>query len=305
MDRPPRQGRRGSPCHCGGRLGPRARRDRPSRAGKEGAGAVLREDPRVSRRAMHEGLHREPRPSRATRAGARLFPRHRQRRAGPVRDAEESRARPSGRRARRPREREGAHRRRRRPDGVSRPEVELPGRRPVRPHVLGDRDARSRDSRDERRDVPRHDRAARHDPDAADQGRTALGRPLREVRGARGADARRLRDWRGSDHAVPRGVTDSGRDVRVGRDGRVSRRAGRAGPLRDRGSRGAGERGDRLRGIHQRRSRDVRARRPVRGVHRLRVRPPHAATDDEDHLHHASQRSHLQRLARRDSAGVV
>ena len=80
----------------------------------------------------------------------------------------------------------------------------------------------------------------RHLPDAAHQGRAALGPPLPEVRRPRRADAGGLRDRLGSDHAVPGRLADSDRRLRVGRDGRLPRRAGRAGALRDGGPRGAG-----------------------------------------------------------------
>jgi UbiD family decarboxylase len=79
--------------------------------------------------------------------------------------------------------------------------------------------------------------------------------------------------------------------------GRLPQRAVAARALRDRRSRGAGRRGDRHRGDHQRRSGDLRARRAVRGIHRLCVGPADAAPGHEDHLHHPPPRSSLPRHA--------
>ena len=56
---------------------------------------------------------------------------------------------------------------------------------------------------------------------------------------------------------------------------------------------------DRDRGLHQRRSGDLRDGRAVRRVHRLRLRHPDAAADDADHLHHAPARPDLPRAASR------
>src|SRR5205823_1459377 len=80
--------------------------------------------------------------------------------------------------------------------------------RTLHPHVLRNRHARPRHARDERRHLSWHDRPEEHDALPPDQGRPALGRALREVRGQAPADARGVRDRLGSDHAVPGRLAD-------------------------------------------------------------------------------------------------
>ena len=60
-----------------------------------------------------------------------------------------------------------------------------------------------------------------------------------------------------------------------------------------------------IEGLHQRRPGDVRARGPVRRVHRLRVGHSRPAADDADHLHHAPARSDLPRLSRGHAARLA
>src|SRR5947209_14565690 len=133
----------------------------------------------------------------------------------------------------------------------------------------------------------------------------STGRALRQVGCPQGAHAGRVRDRLGSHHAVPGRFTGCARCMRVGRDGCLSGRAGAASALRDGRTRGSGERGDRHRGDHQRRPDDLRDRRAVRGIYRLCVRPSHAASDHEDHLHYAPSRSDLPWFARRHAAGFL
>ncbi len=135
--------------------------------------------------------------------GPRLPARRLQSRAGAARDEEEPRDDRAGRRQDGPGQGRRRARRRRRPDGVPRPQVALPGGRALHPHLLRHRHPRSRDARDERGHLPRDDRPEGHGALPPHQGRPALGRPLREVGGAQGAHAGGLRDRLGPDHAVP------------------------------------------------------------------------------------------------------
>ena len=177
--------------------------------------------------------------------------------------------------------------------------MELSRRRALYPHVLGDRHPGSGNGHDERGPLPGDDRSQGHHSLPADQGRPALGRAFRQVGGPQRAHAGRLRDRLGPDHAVPGGLTGRRRGLRVGRDGRVPGQAREARALRNRRSRSPGRRRDRHRGAYQRRPRYVRARGPVRRIHRLRVRSSNAPPDHENQLHHAPARSDLLRLAGR------
>src|SRR5207249_3783358 len=222
--------------------------------------------------ALHEAFHGRARQPRSARAGSRLPAGHVERGARRARDDEEPRDDPAAARGDRPRQGGGRPRPGRRPDGVPRPEVALPRGRPVHPHLLRDRHARSRHARHERRDLSRHDRHEEHDAVPPGQGRPALGPALPEVHGPRRADGGRVRDRLGPDHALPRGLADPGGCLGVGRDGRLSRGAGGAGPLRDRRPGGSRERRDRDRRSHHGRSGDVRDRGALRRVHRVRLR---------------------------------
>ena len=121
----------------------------------------------------------------------------------------------------------------------------------------------------------------------------------------RRADAGRLRDRLGSHHAVPGRLADPDRRLRVGRDGRLPRRAGRAGALRDGGPGGPGLGRDRPRGVHQRRPGHLGEGGAVRRVHRPRLRRADAAADHEGHVHHAPARSDLPRLPRGHAARLL
>ena len=162
-----------------GGLGSRARRRRPPRAREEGPRAALREHHGLPARPLHEALHRRPRRPAAAGPGARLPRDVANAELRPVRHEEEP-----ARRSRRvlvptgPVKERHPPRRRRRPDRVPGPALALPGGRALHPHLLRHRHARSRHARDERGHLSRDDRPARHLPDAAHQGRPALGPPL-------------------------------------------------------------------------------------------------------------------------------
>ena len=231
--------------------------------------------------------------------------RRRQSRARPICDEEEPRDHPAGHGANRAGERGDPARQGHRPDRVSGAEMALSRRRPLHPHLHLHRHQGPGHRRDECRHVSRHDRAERHHAVSAHQRRPALGRAFREMGRARPADAGRLRDRLGSDHVVSVRLAAAGGRLRIRRDGRLSRRSRATCEMRDRRSRRAGQRRDRDRRNHQRRSVDLRDGRTVRRIHRLRVRPADAAADDEDQLHHPPQRPDLLRLAGRHAARLL
>ena len=98
----------------------------------------------------------------ATGAGAGLFPRCLQPRAGSARHEDEPRDDSAGCCRHRPGQ--GSHRPRRcdRSDRISSAEMALPRGRPLHPHVHVDRDPRSRHRRHERRHVSRYDRSKKN-----------------------------------------------------------------------------------------------------------------------------------------------
>ena len=240
----PHQGRSG--------LGPRDRGGDAPRAGEKRPGGAVREHQRLRQRPLHETVRQRARREIAPGAGARLSARRHQSRPGAICDEEKPRDHCAG--ARRQRAGERSHRPRQgyRPDRISGAEMALPRRRPLHPHLLLDRHQGSRHRRDECRHVSRHDRAQGHRAVPPGQRRPALGRAFRQMGGARQADAGRLRDRLGSDHVVSLGLAAAVGRLRIRRDGRLSRRAGAAGALRDRRSRSAGQRRDRHRRHHQR-----------------------------------------------------
>ncbi len=150
----------------------------------------------------------ERRPSGAL---TRLPQRRVESRSGPARHEDESPDDPAEDRRDRSRQGRGRPRSGHRPDGVSDPEVALPGGRTLHPHVLRHRHARPRDARHERRHLPRHDRQEGHGAVSPHQGRPALGPAFPEVFGPRRADAGGLRGRLGPDHAVPGGLADPDR----------------------------------------------------------------------------------------------
>ena len=119
-----------------------------------------------------------------------------------------------------------------------------------------------------------------------------------QARGAQG-NADRGRDRLGAVARLLRRLAGAEGHLRIRRDGRDPRRAGRSRQMRDHRPLRAGLGRDRDRGHARARARDLSDGRPLRRVHRLCRRRPLAEAHDPRDLHHPPQRSDPARHDRR------